>query len=153
MPERGRFSGPPENNTMKKASTGAVLLLLCHHKNRVSYVCTAGLAWVHAEFIPLSCCTFHFLTIVRYPGERQTRPRSLSTPPARQGGHQSPFFRHRVRGLLWGGDVAPQRYRGKPSGAREWQLFCGYIITKTNSKIHFDITTTTTEEHYIIRTR
>ena len=31
------------------------------------------------------------------------------------------------------------------------QLFSGYIITGMFSKIHFDITTNTTEEHYIIR--
>ena len=44
------------------------------------------------------------------------------------------------------------------SGARESQLFIGYITTRMFSKIHLDITTTTTtttttEQHYIIRMR
>ena len=83
-------------------------------------------------------------------GSKQTLRREAL---ARRVVHRRPFFHRQVIGLLCGKGVEPPRGRGKPSGAREWQLFCGYIITKTNSKIHFDITTTTTEEHYIIRTR
>ena len=56
--------------------------------------------------------------------------------------------------LLCGKGVEPPRGRGRPSGARESQVFFGYNITKLFSKIHLDITTTTTtttEEHYRIR--
>ena len=75
----------------------------------------------------------------------------VETPPDRRGGHRRPFFRYRVIGLLCGKGVEPPRGRERPSGARESQLFFGYIIiTKIFSKIHMDITFTT-EEHYIIR--
>ena len=51
--------------------------------------------------------------------------------------------------------MEPPRGRGRPSGAREPQLFFGYIIiAKKNSKIHLGITTintSTTEEHYRLR--
>ena len=75
-------------------------------------------------------------------------------PRARRGGHRRPFFRNRVIGLLCGKGVEPPRGGGRPSGARESQLFFGYITTNMFSKIvwtSLDITTTTTtEEHYII---
>ena len=55
--------------------------------------------------------------------------------------------------LLCGKGVALPRGRGRPSGARESQVVFGYIIPKRVSKIHLGITnTTTTEQHYIIRT-
>ena len=62
---------------------------------------------------------------------------------------------HRER-LLCGKGVEPPRGSGKPSGARESQLFFRYITTKTFSKIHLNITnstttTTTTEQHYMMR--
>ena len=46
-------------------------------------------------------------------------------------------------GLLCGKGVEPPRGRGRPSGARESQLFFGDIITNMFSKIHLDITSTT----------
>ena len=46
--------------------------------------------------------------------------------------------------------MEPPLGRGRPSGARESQLFFGYIITKMFPKIHLDITTTTAEQHYIV---
>ena len=66
-----------------------------------------------------------------------------------------PLFRRQIVGLLCGKGVEPTRGRGRPSGARESQVFLGtskYIITKRFSKIHLDITTTATstintEEH------
>ena len=66
-----------------------------------------------------------------------------------------PFFRRRSRGLLCGWDLARSRGLGESGGARESQLFLGYVITGMFSKIHLDITltTTTTEEYYIIRTK
>ena len=55
-------------------------------------------------------------------------------------------------GLLCGKGTEPPRGRGRLSGARESQLFFGYITTKMFSKIHLDITTTTTtDRNYIIR--
>ena len=45
---------------------------------------------------------------------------------ARQVGHRRPFFRRGHRGLLCGASVEPPRGRGRPSGARESQLFFGY---------------------------
>ena len=54
-------------------------------------------------------------------------------------------------GRLGGKGVEPPRGRGRLSGARESQLFWGYITTKMFSKIHLDIITTTiTEQHYSI---
>ena len=77
----------------------------------------------------------------------------VETPHARRGGHRRPFFRRQIIGLHCGKGVQPPRGRGRPSGARESQLF-GYVITKIFSNIHLDMitinTTTTTEEHYII---
>ena len=62
-----------------------------------------------------------------------------------------PFIRQQIIGLLCGWDAAPQRGLGRPSVARESQLFSGGVMTKIFSKIHFDIAiTTTTEDHYII---
>ena len=117
---------------------------------------TAGHACVgHAEFLPVSCRDFHFLTIPCHPEERAIRPREgLSTPPARPTGHGRPFFRRNVRGLLYGGGIAPTRDRRRPSGARDSQLFSGYAITGMFSRIRLDIitvTTTTTDKLYIIR--
>ena len=56
-------------------------------------------------------------------------------------------------GLLCGKGVEPPRGRARLSGARESQLSFRYITTKIFSKIHLDITTTTTntEHYYIIR--
>ena len=81
-----------------------------------------------------------FLRLSATPGSEQTLPREA---PARRGGHRRPFFRYRVRGLLCGAGVDPPRGRGRPSGARESQLFFGDIITNMFSKIHLDITSTT----------
>ena len=89
-----------------------------------------------------------FLRWSATPGSEQTLPREA---PARRVVHRRPCFRRQVIGLLCGKGVEPPQGRGRPSGARESQLFLGYILTKVVSKIHLDITTTTTEEHYIIR--
>ena len=89
-----------------------------------------------------------FLRLSATPGSEQTLPREA---PARRVVHRRPFFRRQIVGLLCGKGVEPPRGRGRPSGARESQVFFGYIITKVFSKIHLDITTTTTEEHYIIK--
>ena len=51
--------------------------------------------------------------------------------------------------MLCGAGMEPPRGRGKPNGARESQLFFSDVITKMFSKIHLDITTTSTEEHNI----
>ena len=72
----------------------------------------------------------------------------LSTPPARRGGHRSPFFRRRLRALLCGAGVEPPRGRGRPSGARESQLFWGYVTTTYFQRSIWTILRTTTEEHY-----
>ena len=102
------------------------------------------------DTIRVDALGFPFSTILRHLGERVIRAReSLSTPPARRGGHRRPFFRHRVRGLLCWEGVAPRRGRARPSGSRKSQLVFGYSITGMFSKIHLDITTTT-EEQYII---
>ena len=85
---------------------------------------------------------FPLFTVVRHPGERSIRPREdLSTPPARRVGHRSLFFRRLVIGRLCGTDVAPQRGRGRPSGARDSHLFFGCVITKIVSKIPMTTTT------------
>ena len=121
------------------------------------YCSTAGHALVHAEFILVSCWDYHFLTILRHPGERADPSAGghLFKAPARRVSHRRPFFRRCHRGLLCGAGVEPPRGRGRPSGARESQLFFGYVVTKIFSKMHLDITiittTTTTEEHYTIR--
>ena len=53
---------------------------------------------------------------------------------------------------MCGAGVARSWCRGGSGGARDSQLFWGYFITGILSKIHLDITTTTTtEEHFIIR--
>ena len=48
-------------------------------------------------------------------------------------------------------DVARSWCRGGSGGARDSQLFFGYVITKIFSKIHLDIITsnTSTEQHFI----
>ena len=79
------------------------------------------------------------------PGER------LSTPPARRDGHRRSFFRSCFRGLLCGAGVESPGDRGRPSEARESQLFLVYVITIIFSKMSLDITTTT-ERHYMTRT-
>ena len=91
---------------------------------------TAGHALVHAEFIPVSCWYFHFLTILRHPGERvdPSPGGRLFKAPARRGGHRRPFFRRGHRGLLCGAGVEPPRGRGRPSRTRESHLFFGYCM-------------------------
>ena len=92
-----------------------------------------------------------YLRLSATPGSEQTLPREA---PARRVVHRRPFFRRQIVGLLCGWDATPQRGRGRPRGARESHLFSGGLTTKIFSKIHFHLdiaTTTTTEEHYIIR--
>ena len=89
-----------------------------------------------------------FLRLSATPESEQTLPREA---PARRVVDRRPFFRRQVIGLC-GKGLAPPRGRGRPSGARESQLFSGYILTNVFSKIHDDITTNTTEEQYITRT-
>ena len=74
----------------------------------------------------------------------------LFKAPASRVGYRHPFFRRGHRGLLCGAGMEPSRGRGRPSGARESQLFLGYVITKVFSKTHLDIITTTTEDHHTI---
>ena len=89
-----------------------------------------------------------FLRLSATPGSERTLPREA---PARRVVHRRPFFRRQTVGLLCGKGVEPPRGRGGPSGARESQLFFGYIVTKTLSNTHLDvITNTTTEEHNIV---
>ena len=92
-------------------------------------------------------------------GYNSPPPRGASGPvPGRAPLHaprspswaRHPFIRRHVISQLCGWDVAPPRRRGRPSGARESQLFLGGVITYTFSKIRNDITATTLEEHYII---
>ena len=93
-----------------------------------------------------------FFSIIRHPGERADPSPGGPRSPSRSS---APLFRRQVIGLLCGKGVEPPRGRGRPSGARESQLFFGYVVTKIFSKMHLDITiittTTTTEEHYTIR--
>ena len=96
-------------------------------------------------------------------GDDSPPPRGASGPvPGRSPLHaprspsraRHPFIRRQIVGLLCGWDATPQRGRGRPRGARESHLFSGGLTTKIFSKIHFHLdiaTTTTTEEHYIIR--
>ena len=84
------------------------------------------------------------------PGSEQALPREA---PARRVVRRRPFFRRQVIGLLYGTGKAPTRDRGAPSGARESQLFLGFVITEIFSKIYLDIIiiTFTTEGYYIVR--
>ena len=54
---------------------------------------------------------------------------------------------------MW--DLTRSRSLGGSGGARESQLFWGYVMTRMFSKIHLDIITTiittNTEGHYVIR--
>ena len=63
------------------------------------------------------------------------------------------FFRRGSQGLLCGWDSAWSRGLGRSGGARDSQLFLGYVTTGMFSEIHLDIattSTTTTEEHYLV---
>ena len=82
--------------------------------------------------------------------ERPVPGRATLHAPRSPSWARHPLCAGHREGLLCGCDVAPQRGRGSPSGAREPQLFSGGVITKIFTKIHLDITFTT-EEHYIIR--
>ena len=60
-------------------------------------------------------------------------------------------MRRQRKGLLCGKGVEPPRGRGRLSGARESQLFFGYIITtKMFSKMHLDITPTKGNFWYLV---
>ena len=67
---------------------------------------------------------------------------SLSMPPAHRGGHRSPFFRGRLRGLLCWAGVEPPRGRGRPSGAGELQLFFGHVVNENifEDPNYYDVT-------------
>ena len=93
---------------------------------------TAGHALVHAEVIPCVVQGFPFLKIPRHPRERsgQSPGGRLFKAPARQVGFRRPFFRRGNRGLMSGAGMARSWCRGRPGGARESQLFFGYIVTK-----------------------
>ena len=68
-----------------------------------------------------------YLRLFATPGSEQTLPREA---PARRVVDRRPFFRRQIVGLLCGKGVEPPRGRGRPSGARESQVFFGYILTK-----------------------
>ena len=106
--------------------------------------------WYVPSLSPVSCWDFHCFTILCHPGERANPSPGgrFFKAPARRVGHRRPFFRRGLRGLLCGSGVEPPRGRGRPSGARESQLFLGYVTTKIFSKILLDMTTAT-EQHYI----
>ena len=91
-----------------------------------------------------------YLGLSATPGSEETLPRKA---PPRRVVHRRPFFRGEVVGLLCGEGVEPPQGRGRPSGARESQVLFWYIIhvTKMFSKIHLDITTTSTEDYCITR--
>ena len=80
---------------------------------------------------------FHALTIIRHPGERADPSPGgrLSTLPARRGEHGTRYAPGTGKGCCVGGDVAPQRDRGRPSGARDSQLFSRCFVTKMFSNI------------------
>ena len=123
MPKRGRYDGfclstplhaPPSPSTHTAVDVYS------------STYYTAAHALVQVQY-----WDFHFFTSLRHPGERAVRRReSLSTPPARRIGHGRPLFRRGLRGLMCGAGVEPPRGRGRSSGARESQLFFGYVIPK-----------------------
>ena len=78
----------------------------------------------------------------------------VEMPPARRIGHRRPFFRRQIVELLCGKGVEPPRGRGRQIGARESQVFFGYIrlmFSKIRLDIIITIITFTTEEHFIIR--
>ena len=70
-------------------------------------------------------------------GKRAVPGRAISTLPPRRGGAPTAFFRRHVVVLLCGWDVAARRGRGRPSVARESQLFGMGGITKIFSKDPF----------------
>jgi len=53
----------------------------------------------------------------------------VSSPPARRVEHRQQFFRRGHRGLMCGAGVARSWCRGGSGGARDSQLFFGYVIT------------------------
>ena len=69
---------------------------------------------------------FLFFRLSATPGSERTLPREA---PARRVVHRRPSFRRKIIGLLCGKGVEPPRGRGRPSGARESQVFFRYIIT------------------------
>ena len=83
--------------------------------------------------------------------ERSVPGRPTYNAPRSPSWARHPLLTRDREGLLCGGDVAAQRGRGRPSEARDSQLFFGCVITNF-LKINLDITIAfTTEEHYIIR--
>ena len=62
----------------------------------------------------------------------------LFKAPALRAGNRRPLFRRRLRGLLCGAGVEPPRGRGRPSGARESQLFFGCYSNKYNKNVFKD---------------
>ena len=72
----------------------------------------------------------------------------LSTPPACRVKHRRQFLRRGLRRLMCGAGVARSWCRGESGGARDSQLFFRCAVTKIFSKIHLDVTATTTEDHY-----
>ena len=108
---------------------------------------------VYRNLVCLSCCD----TAISMPYDSPP-PRGASRPVPGRAPLHSPrslsWARHPLctgdrDGLLCGWDVAPQRDRGRPSGARESQLFFGRGSTRIFSKIR--MTTTTSQADDIIR--
>ena len=91
-----------------------------------------------------------FAMFYDYPPPRGASRPFAGRPPLAESFIGARSFPGQIVGLLRGKGVEPPRGGGTPSGARESQLFSGYIITKMFSKIHSDIITFTTEEHYTI---
>ena len=159
MPERGWYSGKKKDATTNPPTTcysntvhpySRVAVSYTHRRNNLpthdvllqQYRSTA--ADPLAQTVML-CRTLGFPFVDDSPpfrGASDPPPGGPFNTPARRAGHGCPFFRRDHRGLLCGAGMAPTRDRGRPSGARESQLFFGHVVTKMFSKIHVDITAT-----------
>ena len=85
------------------------------------------------------------------PGSERSVPgRPTYNAPRSPSWARHPLFAGDKEGLLCEWDVAPQRGRGTPGGARDSQLFFGCVVTKIFSKIQ--MTTTTSQGNYTLYT-
>ena len=117
------------------------------------FLCRAGMdVQQHMRWYRYGTEISIFLRFSAIPGSERSAPgRRTYNAPRSPSWARHPLCAGDSEGLLCGWDVAPQRDRGRPSGARDSQLFFGCVPTKIFSKIQMTTINTTSQAYCIIR--
>ena len=152
MPERGRHGGfclstPLDAPRSPSTSTTVHIYSGRYHTAEHAlvqdlFLCRAGMDVLqHVRWYRYSAGISIFSRFSAIPGsERPVPGRPTYNAHRSPSWARHPLFAGDKEGLLCEWDVAPQRGRGTPGGARDSQLFFGCVVTKIFSKIQMTTT-------------